>query len=132
MSFPQLLYAVFAILASAFGYFLLKGYEARAPYYKPYKQGMPIPPWHPIMGHLLLLPNILKRLPKDSQQPDAFEVLSLDFEHTDSLFYLDLWPFSSPFLIASSPAYAIQAYQQHDLPRPSVLEPFFRTIDRQK
>lgn len=40
MSFPQLLYAVFAILASAFGYFLLKGYEARAPYYKPYKQGM--------------------------------------------------------------------------------------------
>lgn len=84
------------------------------------------------MGHLLLLPNILKRLPKDSQQPDAFEVLSLDFEHTDSLFYLDLWPFSSPFLIASSPAYAIQAYQQHDLPRPSVLEPFFRTIDRQK
>lgn len=40
MSYSRLLYAVFAIWASAFGYFLLKGYEARAPYYKLYKQGM--------------------------------------------------------------------------------------------
>lgn len=77
------------------------------------------------MGHLLLLPRILKRLPKHSQRPDIFEVLSLNFKYTDSLFYLDLWPFSSPFLIVSSPAYAIQACQQHDIPRPSVLESFF-------
>jgi len=86
--------------------------------YRRYPHGIP----------LLLLSNILKRLRKDSQQPDVFEVLSLDFKHTDSLFYLDLWPFSSPFLIVSSPAYAIQACQQHDLPTPSFLESFFSPL----
>jgi hypothetical protein len=40
MSFPRLLYAIFAMWASAFRYFLLKSYKARAPYYKLYKQVM--------------------------------------------------------------------------------------------
>jgi len=85
-----------------------------------------MPPWHPIFGHLLSLPPILKELPKDAQQPYSFEVLSKDFTESDTLFYLDLWPFSNPLLVVSSPSLAIQACQQHDLPKPYVLDAFFR------
>ncbi|MCJ1248455.1 hypothetical protein MMC30_005673 [Trapelia coarctata] len=86
----------------------------------------PMPPWHPILGHLLTLPPILKLLPRDAQQPYIFEVLAKDFKESDTLFYLDLWPFSNPILLVASPSMAIQACQQHDLVKPHVLDAFFR------
>ena len=87
-----------------------------------------MPPWNPILGNLLVLPPILKQLPADSQQPDAFAQLSKSFTQSDSVFYLDLWPFSNPLMVVSSPFLAIQACQQHDLPKPAVLDPFFRPL----
>lgn len=51
--------------------------------------------------------------------------LSKDFSETDGLFYLDLWPFSVPMIIITSPDLAIQACQQHDLIKPAALKPFF-------
>lgn len=87
-----------------------------------------MPLWNPILGHLLSLPPILKQLPKDAQQPYAFKELSKNFANTDSLFYLDLWPFSNPLIVVSSPDLSIQACQQHDLPKPSILDAFFRPL----
>jgi cytochrome P450 len=87
-----------------------------------------MPPWNPILGNMLVLPPILKALPRDAQQPDAFSDLSKNFPQSDGLFYLDLWPFSNPLLIISSPSLAIQTCQQHDLPKPAVLDPFFRPL----
>ena len=87
-----------------------------------------MPQWHPILGHLLCLPPILKQLPANSQQPDAFTILAKDFDRSDGLFYIDLWPFGSPFAIITSPALAIQVCQQHDLIKPPVLGPFFHPL----
>lgn len=87
-----------------------------------------MPQWNPILGHLLSLLPILSRLPKDSQQPYAFGELSKDFVKSESLFYLDLWPFSNPLIVISSPALSIQACQQLDLPKPKILEAFFRPL----
>ena len=38
---------------------------------------------------------------------------------------MDLWPFSFPLLVVSSPELAFQTCQQYDLPKPAVLKPFF-------
>ena len=58
-------------------------------------------------------------------QPYTFGELSKQFDASDSMFYIDLWPFSCPFLVVSSPSPAIQACQQYDLSKPEVLYPFF-------
>ena len=87
-----------------------------------------MPEWHPFLGHLLCLPPILKRLPLQSQQPDAFTVLVRDFIKLDGLFYLDLRPFSNPLLVVTSPPLATQSCQQHALAKPHILKPFFQPL----
>ena len=84
-----------------------------------------MPEWHPVFGHLLCLPPILKTLPRNAQQPEAFAKLAGKFGSSDGTFYLDLWPFSNPLLIVTSPPLAIQTCQQHDLVKPHILGPFF-------
>jgi hypothetical protein len=51
--------------------------------------------------------------------------LSKGFPKSDHSFYLDVWPFSLPLLIVTSPSMSIQACQQYDLPKPATLKPFF-------
>jgi cytochrome P450 len=87
-----------------------------------------MPPWHPVFGHLLILPEILEQLPNGSQQGYMFSILARDFPESDSLFYIDLWPFSGPILIVCTPGYAYQANQEYDFPKPDSLLPFFRPI----
>jgi cytochrome P450 len=58
-------------------------------------------------------------------QSDAFTTLARDFEDTDGCFYMDVWPFSTPLLVVTSPEMAVQACQEYDLPKPNVLVPFF-------
>ena len=87
-----------------------------------------MPPWNPILGHLLSLPPVFKKLPKDSQQSYAIGELSKNFVKSEFLFYLDLWPFSNLLIVVCSPALSIQACQQHDLPKPHALNTFFRPL----
>lgn len=84
--------------------------------------------WNPWLGHLLCLPPILKTLPLNAQQPEAFAILAKNFESSDGTFYLDLWPFSNPLLVVTSPPLAIQSCQQHDLVKPHILKPFFAPL----
>lgn len=89
-----------------------------------------MPKWNPLFGHLLVINDIFKarNLPPDIQRPELFRILSEDFQESDSLYYVDLWPFISPLLLVSSPNYAIQACQQHDLGKPDDLVPFLHPI----
>jgi cytochrome P450 len=84
-----------------------------------------MPPWDFAAGHLKTLPSLLEMLPKGSQHSDAFTLLSYNFVDADSCFYIDVWPITSPLLIITSPELAIQACQEHDLPKPDILIPFF-------
>ena len=61
-------------------------------------------------------------------QSDAFSLLSEEYPDTDGCFYIDTWPFSNPLMIITSPDLAIQACQEHDLPKPDVLVPFFEPL----
>ena len=84
-----------------------------------------MPPWDFGAGNLQTLPALLEKFPKGSQQSDAFTLLSYDFKQSDGCFYIDLWPFTSPLLVITSPELAIQACQEHDPPKPAILIPFF-------
>ncbi|KAK4233546.1 cytochrome P450 [Achaetomium macrosporum] len=122
--------ACLAACASALVYLVVKGYHARRTFYRLRQQGMPMPPWNPILGHLLAVPPVMKTLPEDTQQPDAFEALCKAHEkdNMDSVIYLDMWPFADPMMVVCSPVLAVQACQEHDLPKPPILHAFFNPL----
>ena len=85
-----------------------------------------MPEWDFAAGNLKTLPGLLEKFPKGSQQSDAFSLLSHDFKENDNCFYIDLWPFTSPLMVVTSPDLAMQACgPEHDLPKPAILIPFF-------
>ncbi|KAF2022236.1 cytochrome protein [Aaosphaeria arxii CBS 175.79] len=115
-SFPIVLAAVCSL---AVGYFLIKLCKARASfYYNKVKKGYPMPPWNPILGHLLVLNKAFKKynLTRDMHMDDIFGAISKEFVESDSLFYVDLWPFLNPMVLISSPKYAQQAELVQDRP----------------
>jgi hypothetical protein len=94
-------------------------YNARSDfYYNQVKKGYPMPPWNPILGHLLVIDKIFRKhkLPRDIHLNDVFGTISEDFDNSDSLFYVDLWPFLKPTVLVSSPKYAQQAELVLDRP----------------
>jgi hypothetical protein len=109
--------ALAAICVCVVSYFLILLYKARSEFYHTkVKKGLPMPPWHPIFGHLLVLNDAFNKykLPPDIQMPDTFAHFSKTFDQeSDSLFYMDLWPFIKPLVLVSSPKYALQACQQN-------------------
>jgi cytochrome P450 len=119
--------AVAALCGGTVLYLLRRLYKARSDfYYSKVKKGMPMPPWNPIFGHLLVLDSAFRKhnLPPDIQMPDVFAGLSKEFgNESDSLFYMDLWPFSLPMLLVSSPNCALQICQKADfaVDRPDIL-----------
>ena len=87
-----------------------------------------MPPWSPIFGHLAILPQYLKQIPVGASQPYILGIISKQFPDSDYLYYLDLWPFSDPMIVISTPDLSYQMVQVHELPRPKMLEPFFKPI----
>lgn len=89
-----------------------------------------MPPWNPLVGHLPAIMGVMKTLPEDRQQPDAFEVLCREHEKDgDSVIYLDMWPFSEPLMIVCSPVLAAQACSpEYNLTKPPMLHPFFNPL----
>ncbi|KAN0112751.1 cytochrome P450 [Hyaloscypha variabilis] len=107
-------------------YVISKGWHSRRLFYKLRQQGLPMPPWNIFTGNMLALLPLLKKFPGNAHQNYLITELSKDFTKWDSAFYLDLWPFSIPFLVINSPSLATQATQELDLPKPFDLDRFFR------
>ncbi|KAE8414445.1 putative N-alkane-inducible cytochrome P450 [Aspergillus pseudocaelatus] len=84
-----------------------------------------MPQWDFAAGNLRMLPDLMQRHPKGSQQSEAFAVLSYEFPNSDNCFYIDAWPFTEPLLVVTSPDLAVQASQTYALPKPPVLAKFF-------
>jgi hypothetical protein len=102
-----------SVCGAAVLYFIILLYKARSDFYhSKVKKGLPMPPWNPLFGHLLTIDNAYKTysLPADIQMPDVLSPIAKDFDdESDSLFYLDLWPFTRAMVMVSSPNYAQQA-----------------------
>ncbi|KAE8398860.1 cytochrome protein [Aspergillus pseudonomiae] len=100
-------------------------FKVRLLFYRLRKQGLPMPQWDFAAGNLRMLPDLMKRHPKGSQQSEAFTLLSYEFPNNDNCFYIDVWPFTKPLLVVTSPDLAVQASQTYALPKPPVLAEFF-------
>ncbi|KAI0008223.1 cytochrome protein [Xylariaceae sp. FL0662B] len=127
----SLVLAGLVVLTSLFIRVVVKGFRIRLKFYRLRQQGMPMPPWNPILGHLPAIMPVMKTLPEDRQQPDAFEPLcrAHQKEDGDSIIYLDMWPFSAPLMIICSPLLAVQACsQEYDLSKPPMLHAFFNPL----
>ncbi|KAK7183007.1 hypothetical protein DPSP01_006044 [Paraphaeosphaeria sporulosa] len=117
-----------SICVGLLSYFLWRLYNARLVFWRLKKLGMPMPPWNPVLGHLLVLPAIIKHLPKDVQQSWIFRCTARDFEASDGLHYIDLWPFAMPMILVTDPLIANEVCVEHDFGKPEMLKPFFSTI----
>ncbi|KAE8383240.1 putative N-alkane-inducible cytochrome P450 [Aspergillus bertholletiae] len=103
--------------------FFYKMIKVRLIFYRLKKQGMPMPPWNPILGHLHVVVGLSRRAPSDMRQADSFGALASHYPELQDGFYLDVWPFGVPMLLVSSLELAVQACQTYDLPKPDVLAP---------
>lgn len=86
-----------------------------------------MPAHNVIWGHLLTVKPIIDGLPKDAHPFYVFGEASRKFS---GMYYLDLWPFSPPFLMVTSATAAAQATQQNPiaLNRPLPLQDWFLPI----
>ncbi|GAB1198628.1 hypothetical protein APSETT444_007955 [Aspergillus pseudonomiae] len=99
--------------------------KVRLLFYRLRRQGLPMPKWDFVAGNLRMIPGLMKRHPKGSQQSEAFTLLSYEFSNFDNCFYIDVWPFTKPLLVVNSPNLAVQACQTYALPKPPILAKFF-------
>ncbi len=80
-----------------------------------------------IFGHLLEVKALKDKLPSDANGFHLSVALSKQFPDSDSLFYLDLWPFSEPFITVGSPSTCMQA-SQRCLSKPQDFEDLLKPV----
>lgn len=62
-----------------------------------------MPPHIAVLGHLGLAASIQKALPSDAHRHYLADQIRQRYPDLGPFFYLDLWPFSDPMLIATDP-----------------------------
>ncbi|KAL8884409.1 MAG: hypothetical protein Q9205_006353 [Flavoplaca limonia] len=91
------------LLAVHIVHFLYKLYNIRSYFQKLQRDGLPMPPHHPVFGHLLITNSALSELPRDAHAHYLPSQLRLKYPTLGPVYYLDMWPFAPPFLVATSP-----------------------------
>ncbi|EOD52149.1 putative afln vera monooxygenase protein [Neofusicoccum parvum UCRNP2] len=113
-------------LAGAVVYILVKAYRARKTVNDLRKQGLPMPPFSWITGHMLALKPFVEKLPADAIT--NYTVAELALSMKKNAFYLDFWPLSAPLLVVSSPEMASQLTQKFNPLKPDVIEKAFASL----
>lgn len=118
------------IAASGICYFTYAFHKARSFFRQLRKDGCPMPPHHPLLGHLGLMMEIWLSLPRDVIPTVVLaDQIRRRYPHLDRAFYLDLWPFSLPSLIVISPDLMRQVSQtENSLPKVSFLKAYMKPI----
>lgn len=118
---------VVAILGAL--YFAFSLYRARRFFRRLQKDGMPMPPHHPLLGHLGLMASILMKMPRDIMPTIVLgDQIRLRYPHLDRAFYLDNWPFAPPMLIVTSPDLMDQFTKEESLPKVAGLAGYMRPM----
>ena len=85
-----------------------------------------------LWGHLAQADLTKSQLPTDAHITSLLstitERLANHFPNSDSVYYMDMWPFSPPLMVMSLPDTASQAVQQRFLRKPSTLMDLFYPI----
>ncbi|KAJ5938110.1 hypothetical protein N7454_004452 [Penicillium verhagenii] len=116
MGFSHILYTLSVPLLTTIGYVVYCGYQNRCKINKLRKQGIPMPKWNWVTGHLLVLQQYVDRLPADAFVQLAMQDLALEYKDTE-IFLMDFWPIYPPFFIVFDPDAAVQISTKHVLPK---------------
>ncbi|PGH13918.1 hypothetical protein AJ79_03333 [Helicocarpus griseus UAMH5409] len=116
---------LWAIAAVAFLYRL---YQTRSFMRRLQREGLPMPPHHPLFGHLLVAWKMVKRLPPDAHLLLMANQVRQAYPHLDTAFYFDTWPFSPPSLWVISPDMSAQFTQQKSFPKFKGLRQFLKPL----
>ncbi|KAL8716977.1 MAG: hypothetical protein Q9225_005738 [Loekoesia sp. 1 TL-2023] len=92
------------------------------------KEGLPMPPHHPLLGHLLIVGNIMSKLPNDVHGHVLPRQISKTYPNIGPVFYVDTWPFGPPILALTSADAANQATVAHSLPKFAMLREYMKPM----
>ncbi|KAJ0420245.1 putative N-alkane-inducible cytochrome P450 [Aspergillus carlsbadensis] len=115
-------WGVLSLVAVYISSFLYSWIKVRRLFHRLRKQGMPMPPWNSLVGHLPFLAAFMKTVPKDAGSAMTFATLSSEYD-LDPCFYIDAWPFGFSGLVVTSPDLAVQACQSMELAKPYYVVP---------
>lgn len=87
-----------------------------------------MPPHHPIFGHLLLVKNLLSKIPPNAHPAYLPGLVQRAFPDVGQIFYLDMWPIAHPILVVSSPFVARQFLQENRLRKSPGLRRWIRPL----
>lgn len=87
-----------------------------------------MPPYNPILGHLLFCNRILSKLPKDAHKQYVPDQIRRELPGIGPIYYLDTWPFGPVMMIVASPSTLYQMTQEHSLPKYHALKSFLRPL----
>lgn len=88
----------------------------------------PMPPHHPLLGHLLIVANIMSKLPSDVHGHVLPRQISKTYPTLGPVFYIDTWPFGPPILALTSADAANQATVAHSLPKFAMLREYMKPM----
>ncbi|KAJ5000011.1 hypothetical protein K4K48_003272 [Colletotrichum sp. SAR 10_66] len=122
--------ALVATVLAGIVYFAFSLFTARSFFRRLQKDGIPMPPHHPILGHLGLMLSIMISLPRDVMPTVVLaDQVRRRYPHLDKAFYLDMWPFTGPMLMIISPDLMRQATQgEHSLPKVAFLKNYIKPL----
>ncbi|KAF2493116.1 cytochrome protein [Lophium mytilinum] len=98
--------AIAAVAIAALALFILRFRANQLHVRKLQAAQVPMPPFHPIFGHLVVLKECIQALPKNATMHAVVRHMAKDFP--SGIFYLNLWPFSGTFMIVARPFVASQ------------------------
>ncbi|MCJ1313402.1 hypothetical protein MMC25_007080 [Agyrium rufum] len=123
-----LLQSALVLLAGIIATFSFKLYHVRHRFQTMQKEGLPMPPHHPVLGHLQLMGTIMSKLPKSIHGHVLPQQIERHLPNLGPIFYLDPWPFAPPMLIVAQPDLLHQVTQSHSLPKFPGLRDYMRPM----
>ncbi|KAF4628546.1 hypothetical protein G7Y89_g9608 [Cudoniella acicularis] len=92
------------------------------------RDGLPMPPYSILFGHLPVVMKIVSSLPKDAFEHYLLDQIRRTYPDLGPNFYLDLAPFAPSMLILTSPDTLYQVTQQHPLEKVPAMRTFLKPL----
>ena len=87
-----------------------------------------MPPYNPVLGHLLFCYRMSSKLPRDAHPGYLPDIIRRELPDLGPVYYIDTWPFGPQILVVASPNSLYQITQEHSLPKYHALKGFLRPI----
>ncbi|KAL9608751.1 MAG: hypothetical protein Q9167_006423 [Letrouitia subvulpina] len=108
--------------------FLAKLVSVRTKFQRMQREGLPMPPHHPLFGHLSIVGSIMSKLPSDVHGHYLPRQISKAYPNLGPFFYIDTWPFGPLILAVTSAEAANQVTVAHSLPKFTMLREYMKPM----